>query len=90
MLNEWLIQLKVVKWMKVKHKQNQTVYDVYDISHSINSRGEPIAFFLVYLGSKFQLMLASEFEPYEEKPKCAIKKTLNESINKEYTFEDGM
>jgi hypothetical protein len=76
--------------MTVKHKQNQTVYDVYDISYSTNSRGEPIAFFLVYLGSKFQMMLASEFEPYTEEPKYMVKKTLYESINKEYKFEDGM
>ena len=71
---------------KVKHKVSKSVHEVYDITYSTNTRGEPVAFFLVYIGHKFQTVLASEFKPYENK-----KKKLLESNHKdkkyEYSFE---
>lgn len=65
---------------KVKHKKTEEIYEVYNITYSMNARNIPVPFFLVYISGKFKAEFASEFKPYIEEPKQVVKKVLNEEV----------
>lgn len=68
--------------IKVIRKEDNKTFNVYDIRYDAIS-GFPQ--FLIYEGNQWLLKSAKLFKPHE-----FPLKPLNESINKEYKFEDGM
>jgi hypothetical protein len=65
---------------KVIRKEDEKVFDIYDIRYDAIS-GYPQ--FLIYEDNQWLIRSAKLFEPL-------TLKTLNESVTKEYKFEDGM
>lgn len=68
--------------IKVIRKEDNKTFNVYDIRYDAIS-GFPQ--FLIYEDNQWLLKSAKLFKPHE-----SPLKPLNESINKEYKFEDGM
>ena len=67
---------------KVRHKETNEVFDVYDIRYDAIS-GYPQ--FLIYQDNQWLMKSAKHFKPIENK-----KKTLNESIPENYDFDAVM
>ena len=68
--------------IKVIRKEDNKIFNVYDIRYDAIS-GYPQ--FLIYEDNQWLLRSAKLFIPHE-----FPLKTLNESIDKNYKFEDGM
>lgn len=66
--------------IKVIRKEDNKTFNVYDIRYDAIS-GYPQ--FLIYEENQWLIRSAKLFKPH-------TLKTLNESVNKEYKFEDGM
>jgi hypothetical protein len=65
---------------KIIRKEDNKIFNVYDIRYDAIS-GYPQ--FLIYEDNQWLIRSAKLFEPL-------TLKTLNESVTKEYKFEDGM
>ena len=62
---------------KVRHKE----YDEISLVYNIRSiEGFPGVYFLVYIDGEFREIESKYFELYDEVPKGAKKKTLNEKV----------